>query len=196
MIEFFENYCSYLFPSVDTEIKQAIRKEVEQLDMTKSLWFMLNKLEVLSQGDILNKLPFPYEKDNGDKRVSVGKGMVLSNTCDLQRDPYIVIAPLFNMDDKIEDEKEFSAQTKENLKNNIVAAKMGFKNSSLDNYFVDFSKSVSFNRKVLLKGMETGKIYVEKSLSQFACYMLYIKLTIYYMRVENHEHFESRDRGI
>lgn len=196
MIEFFENYCNYLFPSVDTEIKQAIKKEVERIDMTKSPWFMLNKLEVLSQGDILNKLPFPYEKDNGDKRVYVGKGMVLSNTCDLQRDPYIVIAPLFNMDDKIEDEKEFSAQTKENLKDNIVAAKMGFKNSSLDNYFVDFSKSVSFNRKVLLKGMKTGKIYIEKSLSQFACYMLYIKLTIYYMRVENHEHFESRDRGI
>lgn len=194
MIEFLEEYCNRLFPSVDTEIKNAVRNEVNQIDMTKSPWFMLNQLDVLSQGDILDKIPFPYMKDDGSKKVYVGKGMVLSNTCDLQRDPYIIIAPLFNMD--AETEKKFSEQTKKDLKDNVVTAKMGFKNSRLDNYFVDFSKSMSFNRNIILKGIEMQKIRIEESLTQYACYMLYIKLTIYYMRVENHEHFATRDRGI
>ena len=194
MIKFLEEYCNRLFPSVDTEIKNAVRHEVDQRDMTKSPWFMLNQLDVLSQGDILDKIPFLYMKDDGSKKAYVGKGMVLSNTCDLQRDPYIIIAPLFNMDD--ETEKKFSEQTKKDLKDNVVTAKMGFKNSRLDNYFVDFSKSMSFNRNIILKGIEMQKIRIEESLTQYACYMLYIKLTIYYMRVENHEHFETRDRGI
>lgn len=194
MIDFLEQYCGRLFPSVDTEIKNSVRNEVNQIDMTKSPWFMLNTLEVLSQGDILDRIPFSYMKDDGSKNTYIGKGMVLSNTCDLQRDPYIIIAPLFNMDD--ETEKKFSEQTKKDLRDNVVTAKMGFKNSRLDNYFVDFSKSMSFNRNVILKGIEMKKIKIEESLTQYACYMLYIKLTIYYMRIENHEHFETRDRGI
>ena len=116
MIKFLEEYCNRLFPSVDTEIKNAVRHEVDQIDMTKSPWFMLNQLDVLSQGDILDKIPFLYMKDDGSKKAYVGKGMVLSNTCDLQRDPYIIIAPLFNMDD--ETEKKFSEQTKKDLKDN------------------------------------------------------------------------------
>lgn len=194
MINFLENYCNHLFPSVDTEVKNAVRHAVNQIDMTKSSWFMLNQLEILSQGDILDKIPFSYMKDDGTEKVYIGKGMVLSNTCDLQRDPYIIIAPLFDMDDDVE--KNFSEQTKKDLKDNIVTAKMGFKNSILDNYFVDFSKSMSFNRDVILKGIKAEKIKREKSLTQYACYMLYIKLTIYYMRIENHEHFETRNRGI
>ena len=41
-----------------------------------------------------------------------------------------------------------------------------------------------------------NKIHREQSLSQLACYMLYIKITIYYMRIENHEWFKSRDKGV
>lgn len=191
MIEFFENYCNNLFPSVDTEIKNAVRTAVSQIDMTKSPWFMLHLLDELSQGDILNKIPFEIIENDGTRKTYITKGMILSNTCDLQRDPYIIIAPVFNIEDG-----EFTDQQKQDLKNNIYTAKMGFKNSCLENYFVDFSKSMSFNRNVILKGIEENKIKRELSLSQFACYMLYIKITIYYMRIENHEWFESRDKGI
>ena len=116
----------------------------------------------------------------GHKKVNqktfLAKGMILSNTCDLQRDPYIIIAPVFNIEDG-----DFSEQQKIDLKDNVFTGKMGFKNSCLDNYFVDFSKSMSFNRNVILKGIEMNKIHREQSLSQLACYMLYIKITIYYI---------------
>lgn len=191
MIKFFENYCNQLFPSIDTEIKNAVRDEVSQINMTNSTWFMFQLLEKLSQGDILDKIPFTMMEEDGSKKTFIAKGMILSNTCDLQRDPYIIIAPVFNIEDG-----KFSEQQKEDLKDNIFTGKMGFKNSCLDNYFVDFSKSMSFNRNVILKGLEMNKIHREHSLSQLACYMLYIKITIYYMRIENHKWFESRDKGI
>lgn len=191
MIRFFEDYCNQLFPSIDTEIKNAIRDEVSKINMTNSTWFMFRLLEELSQGDILDRIPFTIMQDDGSQKTFIAKGMVLSNTCDLQRDPYIIIAPIFNIEDG-----EFSEQQKIDLKDNIFSGKMGFKNSCLDNYFVDFSKSTSFNRNVILKGIEMNKIHREQSLSQLACYMLYIKITIYYMRIENHEWFKSRDKGV
>lgn len=191
MIRFFEDYCNQLFPSIDTEIKNAIRDEVSKINMTNSTWFMYRLLEELSQGDILDRIPFTIMQDDGSQKTFIAKGMVLSNTCDLQRDPYIIIAPIFNIEDG-----EFSEQQKIDLKDNIFSGKMGFKNSCLDNYFVDFSKSMSFNRNVILKGIEMNKIHREQSLSQLACYMLYIKITIYYMRIENHEWFKSRDKGV
>lgn len=191
MIRFFEDYCDQLFPSIDTEIKNAIRDEVSKINMTNSTWFMFRLLEELSQGDILDRIPFTIMQDDGNQKTFIAKGMVLSNTCDLRRDPYIIIAPIFNIEDG-----EFSEQQKIDLKDNIFSGKMGFKNSCLDNYFVDFSKGMSFNRNVILKGIETNKIHREQSLSQLACYMLYIKITIYYMRIENHEWFKSRDKGV
>lgn len=191
MIRFFEDYCNQLFPSIDTEIKNAIRDEVSKINMTNSTWFMFRLLEELSQGDILDRIPFTIMQDDGSQKTFIAKGIVLSNTCDLQRDPYIIIAPIFNIEDG-----EFSEQQKIDLKDNIFSGKMGFKNSCLDNYFVDFSKSTSFNRNVILKGIEMNKIHREQSLSQLACYMLYIKITIYYMRIENHEWFKSRDKGV
>lgn len=191
MIRFFEDYCNQLFPSIDTKIKNAIRDEVSKINMTNSTWFMYRLLEELSQGDILDRIPFTIMQDDGSQKTFIAKGMVLSNTCDLQRDPYIIIAPIFNIEDG-----EFSEQQKIDLKDNIFSGKMGFKNSCLDNYFVDFSKSTSFNRNVILKGIEMNKIHREQSLSQLACYMLYIKITIYYMRIENHEWFKSRDKGV
>lgn len=191
MIKFFDDYCNRLFPSIDTSVKNSVLDAIKQIDMTKTPWFMNNLLDELSQGDILDRIPFNIIQDDGSVVTYMTKGLILSNTCDLQRDPYIVIAPLFNIEGS-----EFNDTQIETIKNNMYSEKMGFKNSSLDNYFVDLSKSMSFNRNVIVSAIEKSKIKREKSLSQFAAYMLYIKLTIYYMRIENHEHFEKRDRGI
>lgn len=191
MIRFFEDYCNQLFPSIDTTVKNAVRDAVKQIDMTKQPWFTLHLLEELSQGDILDKIPFSIIKDDGTVTTYITKGLVLSNTCDLQRDPYIVIAPLFNMTDG-----NFTQQQMSDIKDNVYSAKMGFRNSYLDNYFADFSKSMSFNRNIIMKGLELNKIKRENSLTQFACYLLYTKITIYYMRIEDHEHFEKREKGI
>lgn len=191
MIRYFNDYCNQLFPSIDTEIKNAVRDAVMQIDMSQHSWFTSSLLDELSQGDILDKIPFSINNDDGTTTTYITKGLVLSNTCDLQRDEHIIIAPLFNIE-----LGTFNKDQIRDIKDNVYSAKMCFKNSSLDNYFADFSQSTSFNRNVIMKCISLNKITREASLTQFACYMLYTKLTVYYMRIENHEWFENREDGI
>lgn len=191
MLRFFEEYCNQIFPSVDTEIKNAVRNAIKQINMDNKKWFMPQVLPELSQGDILSKLPFTIQKEDGNSKTYMAKGIILSNTCDLVRDDYIMIAPLYDID-----KGGFKREQIKDLKDNVFSGKMCFKQSELDNYFVDFSQSATFNRKLILEAMNRNFVKREGSLTQFAWYLLLIKLTVYYMRVENHENFEERDKGI
>ncbi len=191
MLRFFEEYCNQIFPSVDTEIQNAVRTAIKQINMDNKNWFMPKLLPDLSQGDILSELPFTIQKEDGSTETYMTKGMILSNTCDLVRDDYIMIAPLYDISKGPFEEKQIK-----DLKDNVFSGKMCFKNSGLDNYFADFSQSTTFNRKLILEAMDRDFVKREESLTQFAWYMLLIKLTVYYMRVENHEWFESREKGI
>lgn len=191
MIRFFKDYCNQLFPSIDTEIKNAVRTAVEQIDMSQKTWFMPKKLEDLSQGDIISDLPFTIQEENGSSITYKTKGMILSNTCDLVRDEYVIIAPLYDIE-----KGNFKKEQIKDLKDNVFSGKMCFKDSFLDNYFVDFSQSTSFNRKLIKMAIDRNIIQREASLTQFAWYLMIIKLTVYYMRVENHEWFENRSKGI
>ena len=134
MLRFFEEYCNQIFPSVDTEVKNAVRTAIKQVNMNNRNWFMPQLLPELSQGDILNKLPFTIQKEDGSSKTYMTKGIVLSNTCDLSRDDYIMIAPLYDISKGPFDEGQIK-----DLKDNVFSGKMCFKQSELDNYFVDFS---------------------------------------------------------
>lgn len=191
MLDFFEQYCNQIFPSVDTEVKNAVRTAVKQINMENHTWFMSSLLPNLSQGDILSNLPFSIQKEDGSIKTYMTKGIILSNTCDLDRDEYIMIAPLYDIS-----KGTFKEDQIKDLKDNVFSGKMCFKNSKLDNFFVDFSQSGTFNRNVILEAMKREFIKREASLTQFAWYLLIIKLTVYYMRVENHGWFESRDEGV
>lgn len=191
MLRFFEEYCNQIFPSVDTEVQNAVRTAIKQINMDNKNWFMPKLLPDLSQGDILSELPFTIQKEDGSTETYMTKGMILSNTCDLVRDDYIMIAPLYDISKGPFEEKQIK-----DLKDNVFSGKMCFKNSELDNYFADFSQSTTFNRKLILEAMNRDFVKREESLTQFAWYLLLIKLTVYYMRVENHEWFESRIKGI
>lgn len=191
MIRFFKDYCNQLFPSIDTEIKNAVRTAIEQIDMSQKTWFMPKVLEDISQGDIISDLPFTIQKEDGNSITYKTKGMILSNTCDLVRDEYVIIAPLYDIS-----KGNFKKEQIRDLKDNVFSGKMCFKDSFLDNYFVDFSQSTSFNRRLIKTAIDRNIIQREASLTQFAWYLMIIKLTVYYMRVENHDWFESRNKGI
>lgn len=93
MIDEFIDYSYCVFPSIDTNIKNGIKTFLSQFDTTKPNWFSTS-LEKLSQGDILDNLPFTYVDNKGVEKTIKAKGMILSNSCDLTRDKYIVIAPM------------------------------------------------------------------------------------------------------
>ena len=187
MLETFIQYANQIFPSIDTNVKNEIKELINQFDITKPNWFS-KSLEILSQGDILDKIPFIFMNENGNVITYVTKGIILSNTCDMTRDKYIIIAPLIPFKD------DFKFSTQQNIKNNIVSGKMCLTNCYLDNYYIDFSRSCSFVRKIILKLYEKNKIKRLNSLSQFGFYFLCSKIAVYYLRVENYKNFNLRSK--
>ena len=184
MIYKFIEYANQIFPTIDTNIKNGIIDYMQQFNTSKPNWFSQN-LELISQGDILDNIIFTKVDDNGNEITFKSKGIVLSNTCDMTRDEYCIIAPLIPYTNK------FNEQTKINIRNNIVSGKMCFTQSELEDYYVDFSMAQSMNRSIILKLIEYGRVNRIHSLSQFGFYFLCCKITIYYLRVDSN--FNSRD---
>ena len=185
MISKFIDYTYQIFPSIDTNTKNGIKQLIEQFDTKKPNWYS-NNLENLSQGDILDNIVFTYINNSGDEITYKTKGVILSNTCDLSRDKFIIIAPFIPFNN------EFSPEKQKSIKNNIVSGTMCLTNSDLDNFYIDFSRINSFNRNIVLNLFNNDKIQRVHSLSQFGFYFLCSKIAVYYLRVEDYKNFDSR----
>ena len=113
MMNDFIKYANQMFPNIDTNIKNGIRDFINQFDLSKPNWFSDN-FDNLIQGDIVGMLPFDYLDDNGNDCIFMACGMVLSNSCDLTRDDFIIIAPLIKISEHLSD------GLKSDIKKNIV----------------------------------------------------------------------------
>lgn len=185
MIKELIQFTAELFPSISPYTKENVNKAIEQFDYERLEWFRPTPIHYLSQGDIIEKIPFTFIDENGKKDTILTKGIILSNTCDASRDDYIVIAPLIEYDKVLDDNQKKIARA------NKYYDKMCFTNSQLDGYFIDFTRATSFNRNLLLKLLE-NKTNIEYSLNQYGYYLLLTKLTIYFMRPEDKETNEIR----
>lgn len=185
MIKELIKFTTELFPSISPYTKENVNRAIEQFDYDKLEWFKHTPITYLSQGDIIEKLPFTFIDENGNRDTILTKGIILSNTCDVSRDDYIIIAPLFKYDEMLNNNQ------KKVVRANKYYDKMCFTNSQLNDYFVDFTRANAFNRNLLLKLLET-KTNVEYSLNQYGYYLLLTKLTIYFMRPEDKETNEIR----
>ncbi len=178
MIKELIKFTSELFPSISPYTKENVIHAIEQFDYDKLEWFMNYPIKELSQGDIIGEIPFVYFDDDGNERAFVQPSIILSNTCDVSRDKYIIIAPLFEYNNL------YDKNVIKLIKSNKYYDKMCFTNSNIDDYFVDFTRAISFNRKLLLKLLRK-KTSVKYSLNSYGYYLLIIKLSIYFMRPED-----------
>lgn len=185
MIKDFIQFTKELFPSINPYTKDKVDEAIRQFNYDSLEWFTTKRLDQVSQGDIIEKLPFIFINDNGEKEIILAKGIILSNTCDISRDDYIIIAPLIDYSSFLEEDK------KNIVRSNKYYDKLCFTNSQLDNYFVDFTRMTSFNRKVLFQLLET-KTKIDFSLNQYGYYFLLTKMTIYFMRPEDVDVNDSR----
>ena len=190
-LEAFINYSYQLFPNIDSSIKQSLSDVLQQFDITKFNWFSPNNLGGINQGDILDKIPFIFQDENGKINLFQTKGMVISNSCDVENDSEVILAPLI----PYANSNEFNDNQKKDILNNKYNAKMCLSYSEIDNYYIDLAGMQSFNKHFILKLFEEKKIKLEYSLSQFGWYFLLTKLTIHFMRMEDHELFASRLKG-
>ncbi len=185
MIKELIEFTTALFPSISPYVKENVNKAIEQFDYENLEWFMPTPISYLSQGDIIQKIPFTFTDENGDKDTILTRGIILSNTCDASRDDYIILAPLIKYDLILNESQKQIARA------NKYYDKMCFTNSQLDGYFIDFTRATSFNRNLLLKLLES-KTNIEYSLNQYGYYLLLTKLTIYFMRPEDQDTNISR----
>lgn len=189
MIKEFIKFVSELFPSISPYTKENVINAIKQFETDRLEWFLPSKLNYLAQGDIIEKLPFQFVDENGNLTPIMAKGIILSNTCDIDHDDNIVIAPMFNYENILDE------QGKQTARANKYYDKMCFTNSQIDNMFVDFTKAMTFNRNLIEKLLES-KTKVEYSLNQYGYYLLISKLTVYFLRPEDEKTNALRDDKI
>lgn len=190
-LEEFINYSNQIFPAIDSSVRNSIKDALRQFDINKFSWFSTNNLGGICQGDILDKIPFTFQEESGKSSAFPTKAMVISNSCDIENDKDILLAPLI----PYLDTDEFNENQKKDLLNNKYNGKMCLSYSSVGNYYVDFSRIQSFNKNLIVNLINLNKIKLEHSLSQFGWYFLLTKMTIHFMRIEDHELFSSRLKG-
>ena len=180
MIKEFIEFVSELFPSISPYTKENVLNAITQFDYEKLEWFRTNKLDYLAQGDIIEKVPFTFYDETGKKTIILARGIILSNTCDISRDDNILVAPIFPSDEILNENQ------KKTMRANKYYDKLCFTNSELDNMFVDFTRTSTFNRKVIEK-LVSEKTKVEYSLNQYGYYLLISKITVYLLRPEDED---------
>lgn len=190
-LEEFINYSNQIFPAIDSSVRNSIKEALRQFDINKFSWFSTVDLGGVCQGDILNKIPFTFQEEDGKSYAFPTKAMVISNSCDIENDKYILLAPLI----PYLDTDEFDENQKRDLLNNKYNGKMCLSYSSVGNYYIDFSRIQSFNKNLIVNLINSNKIKLEYSLSQFGWYFLLTKMTIHFMRVEDHKLFSTRLKG-
>lgn len=138
---------------------------------------------ILMQGDIISNIPFSYLANNGEVKTDCKDIMIISNTCDCQRDDNLMCVPLFER------------KNNECAKNiNLNYELMAIDEKDLTNKFLDLSRTFSLNRLLILKNLDSGKSIKKHSLTLFGINLLYLKLTVFLMRPEQNDSKELRQQ--
>lgn len=98
MLDEFVNFCEDLFPSINPYKIESLRTAMDQFKKNgKFLKVDLDiPLDYLAQGDIFDKLYFTYIDENGEQIQIERKAILLSNTCDAQRNENLIFAAIHN----------------------------------------------------------------------------------------------------
>lgn len=187
MINEFITFVSETMPCISPYTKEGIKNALQQFKINnkKFCTTMRVNFDELCQGDILENIPFyRINKSTGKISVYTGKGVVLSNTCDCSRDETILIAPFMPIGNMKTDQG--------NILSNKVYRYLYLPDKNFEDFAVDFSLTNTFNREIILKGLDNNAIKKNKSLNGYGYYLLICKLTIYLLRPEDAEVNKSR----
>ena len=113
--------------------------------------------------------------------------MIISTSCHIDQKDVINIVPVlplgfFNGD--VNGERD--------LKANRIFNYMYLPENNMNKYFIDFSKINTYSKRLIVDGIDSGKIERLFSLSQIGFYLFIIKLTVFLMRKEDAETMENR----
>ena len=186
----FYNYIKAIFPMHPynhdyNNVKEVIR-QFQQDGVTYSFCEVpgIREKTDLVQGDVLSELPFKYYNEKGEEKVLKAKSMIISNSCDIENDDRILLAPAIDIHE-ISSENEALAQS---IRANMKTAFLYIPdNGILKDYAIDFSWISMFPKQLIMQFLKDEKIYKIITLNQLGYYMLLCKLAVHFMRPESNE---------
>jgi len=182
MLEAYIDFVKALFPSISPYVQENAKQSVRQFYYRRSEFpcFAANDFEVLSQGDIVSGINFRRINDEGEEEAFLTDGLVISNTCDIDHDNQVLIAPFF----PIEQLTGINADT---LKNNMIYSLLYFPDVRYSKNVGDLSLMSPFPKKRVLEKLECGDIKRLFSLNVVGYYLLISKITVHLLRPEDAE---------
>lgn len=177
MLKEFIDFVEDILPSVDPDLKERASKAIAQFEKEghQLQYLLFRPLTELSQGDVISHINFMYFEDDGSLKRFQADAMVLSMSCDIDHKDYLLLTPVLPLD-------TFKGDVIQ-LKSNMIFNNMYI--PGMDNKFVNFEFINSYNKKLLLNGIDNNRIKRIASLNQLGYYLFIVKLTVFLMRKED-----------
>lgn len=183
MIKEYINFVQELFPCISPGTKESVREALSQFKVQGKTFCCLQStpFKDLVQGDIVGPIPFRRYHSNGQEFTVNTRGMVLSNSCDVENDETILIAPFIPI-------AELTGYfDRASIENNRTYRLFYLPDPEIKSDVVDLSLISTFPKKLIHELILHGKIEKIGSLNQLGYYMFLCKLTIHLMRPEDTE---------
>lgn len=180
MMNEFIDFVTEVFPSIHPYTKEQVKASIQQFEKSgvQRNFSMHSALPYLAQGDIFGDLiPFIKQDKNGELSVLKAKAILLSNTCDSERDDILIFAPLIPIKSLDMDEQA--------VKSNQIYRLLYFPDPLIEEYVVDLSLLNSFSRVMFENKLREGKFSKIMSLNDLGYYLFLCKLTVHLMRPED-----------
>lgn len=189
--ESFVTFVQSLFPSISPYIEAETKRNLEQFYKNGKTFECYNPsvLDGICQGDIIENVSLIRVGEDGEITQAVRTVIVLSNSCDIENDDYIVVAPFFSFT-----EVNFNKSRIEEMKLNKFYGKLYFPDVSEEPMFADFSFAQSLPKRYFQKSLKNNTMKILHSLNLVGYYLFLCKLTIHFMRPENADLQNERKR--
>lgn len=179
----FFDWVKKALPSISYSQTESVKESINQFYKDgKTIDCITNVLDNISQGDIFDNVPFMFISKDGDFHVNKLSAMIISNTCDITRKEYVLFAPIIKYDG-----------TNDDIKQNKFYEYMYIGDYHNEEVFVDFGRIMSLKRSILVKELNDNRLIRTKSLNRIGYYLFIIKLTVYLLRPEDNDNFNSRE---
>lgn len=184
MIDFM-NWVKEMFPSISPythEMAMASIKDFMKKHGTVN-FLMPTPLDFLAQGDVISPMFFNYIDDEGNLVELKRPGILLSNTCDADREnANILFAPLIQLSEYVKDGFNEVSITK-----NLYTDLFYIPDPPLSEYVIDFSIINSIKRDLIARALENGSMKKLSSFNIKGYYFMLSKITVHMMRPESQD---------
>lgn len=181
MLNEFIDFVDSVLPSVSPDFRESAKKAITQFEKEGHIINYLTSCPIsqLSQGDIISDIPFTYFNAEGEQKIFYADALVLSTSCHIDQKDKIVLSPVLPIN-------IFEGKSINDLKNNTIYDYMYIPDSIMQDKFINFEIINTYNKQLIASGIDNGRIKRLSSLNQIGYYFFIIKLTVYFMRKEDH----------